>query len=89
MQFSIENEHLRVTVLAEGGHIAGIADKKTGVNPLWTPPWTSIEPSTYDPARHPDDDETVDSRDEEVDRLQNIDDCLWWTSIQVVYEQCQ
>jgi hypothetical protein len=51
---SIENEHLRVTVLAEGGHIAGIADKKTGVNPLWTPPWTSIEPSTYDPARHPE-----------------------------------
>lgn len=51
---SIENESLRVTVLAEGGHIAEIADKKTGVNPLWTPPWPSIEPSTYDAARHPE-----------------------------------
>jgi hypothetical protein len=47
---SIENSHLRVTVLREGGHIAGILDKQTGVNPLWTPPWPSIEPSAYDPA---------------------------------------
>jgi hypothetical protein len=49
---SIENSHLRVTVLREGGHIAEIFDKQTGVNPLWTPPWPSIEPSTYDPALH-------------------------------------
>jgi hypothetical protein len=49
---SIENSHLRVTVLREGGHIAEILDKQTGVNPLWTPPWQSIEPSTYDPAVH-------------------------------------
>jgi hypothetical protein len=46
-----ENSQLRVTVLREGGHIAEIFDKATGVNPLWTPPWTSIEPSTYDPHR--------------------------------------
>jgi hypothetical protein len=46
---AIENEHLRVTVLFEGGHIAEILDKETGVNPLWTPPWPSIEPSTYGP----------------------------------------
>jgi hypothetical protein len=52
--FSIENEALRVTVLAEGGHIAEIADKASGVNPLWTPPWPSIEPSSYDPARYPE-----------------------------------
>jgi hypothetical protein len=51
---SIENESVRVTVLAEGGHIAEVFDKQTGVNPLWTPPWPSIEPSTYDPARHRD-----------------------------------
>jgi hypothetical protein len=44
---SVENEHLRVTVLAEGGHIAEVLHKKSGVNPLWTPPWPSIEPSTY------------------------------------------
>jgi hypothetical protein len=44
----VENDHLRVTVLREGGHIAEIADKQTGVNPLWTPPWPSIEPSEFD-----------------------------------------
>jgi hypothetical protein len=49
---SIENDLLRVTVLAEGGHIAEIADKASGVNPLWTPPWPSIEPSAFDRARH-------------------------------------
>jgi hypothetical protein len=36
-----------VTVLQEGGHIAEIFDKGAGVNPLWTPPWPSIEPSEY------------------------------------------
>jgi hypothetical protein len=51
---AIENSALRVTVTVEGGHIAEILDKSTGVSPLWVPPWTSIEPSTYDPARHPE-----------------------------------
>ncbi len=51
---TIENDALRVTVLEEGGHVAEIADKASGVNPLWTPPWPSIEPSTYDRARHPE-----------------------------------
>lgn len=50
----IENELVRVTVLHEGGHIAQILDKRSGVNPLWTPPWESIEPSTYDPQKHPE-----------------------------------
>jgi hypothetical protein len=50
----IENDALRVTVLEQGGHIAEILDKATGVNPLWTPPWPSIEPSTYDRAMHPE-----------------------------------
>ena len=49
-----ENDHVRVTVLHEGGHIAEILDKATGVSPLWIPPWTSIEPSSYDRARHPE-----------------------------------
>ena len=48
----VENDALRVTVLEEGGHIAEIFDKRSGVNPLWTPPWQSIEPSTYSPSRH-------------------------------------
>ncbi len=51
---SIENEHLEVIVTVEGGHIASIRDKATGVNPLWVPPWKSIEPSTYDEAKHPE-----------------------------------
>jgi hypothetical protein len=29
-------------------------DKASGVNPLWIPPWPSIEPSSYDFARHPE-----------------------------------
>lgn len=49
---SVENADVRVTVLEEGGHIAEILDKRSGINPLWTPPWRSIEPSTYDPTRH-------------------------------------
>jgi hypothetical protein len=49
---TLENDALRVTVLEEGGHIAEIADKATGINPLWTPGWPSIEPSAYDPAAH-------------------------------------
>src|ERR1700746_2338195 len=51
---SIETPDLRVTMLVEGGNIAEIRDKSSGVNPLWTPPWPSIEPSTYDRARHPE-----------------------------------
>jgi len=48
----IENDEVRVTVLEEGGHIAQVLDKRSGINPLWTPPWPSIEPSTYVAARH-------------------------------------
>lgn len=50
----IETENLRVTVTVEGGHIAEILHKGAGVNPLWTPPWPSIEPSKYDRAKHPE-----------------------------------
>ena len=49
---AIENSDLQVTVLEEGGHIAEIVDKRTGINPLWTPAWTSVEPSAFDPTRH-------------------------------------
>jgi hypothetical protein len=48
----VENDQIRLTVLEEGGHIAEIFDKRSGINPLWTPPWASIEPSTYVHARH-------------------------------------
>lgn len=50
----IEDGRLRVTLSVEGGHIAEILDKATGVNPLWSPPWPSIEPSTYSRAKHPE-----------------------------------
>ncbi len=53
----IENDKIRVTVLVEGGHIAEILHKQSGVNPLWTPPWNSIEPSGCDaghPQKHPE-----------------------------------
>lgn len=49
---SIENEQVRVTVLVEGGHIAEICHKATGVNPMWTPQWPSVEPSEFDAAKH-------------------------------------
>src|SRR5215813_5425922 len=58
----IENEDVRVTVLKEGGHIAEILDKQSGVNPLWIPPWPSIEPSTYDLLKHPEYGTATDAR---------------------------
>jgi len=50
----LETKALRVTVLREGGHIAEILYKKTGINPLWIPPWSSIEPSQYDASQYPE-----------------------------------
>jgi hypothetical protein len=58
---SIENDALRVTVLHEGGHIAEILDKRSGIDPLWVPPWPSIDPSSYAPARHPEYGEGADA----------------------------
>src|ERR1043166_3237774 len=51
---TIENSEIRVTVSIEGGHIAEITEKTTGVNPLWSPPWPSIEPSSYSLEKHPE-----------------------------------
>lgn len=44
---AIENPELRLTVLEGGGHIAEVLHKQSGVNPLWIPPWPSIEPDDY------------------------------------------
>jgi len=52
--FSIESPTLEVVVSVEGGHIAAITHKPTGVNPLWLPPWKSIEPTSYSPDKHPE-----------------------------------
>ncbi len=45
--FSLENSSLRVTVTEEGGHLAEVFHKAAGVNPLWTPRWSSVEPSEF------------------------------------------
>jgi hypothetical protein len=50
----IENDGVRLTVTAEGGHIAEILHKPSGVNPLWIPPWPSIEPSSWSGEKHPE-----------------------------------
>lgn len=52
--FQLEDDHVRLSVTAEGGHLAEFLCKETGVNPLWVPPWPSIEPSSYDAAKHPE-----------------------------------
>src|SRR5215467_2876652 len=49
----IENQHVRVTTLKEGGHLAEIFDKESAISPLWIPPWPSIEPSMYNSEEHP------------------------------------
>lgn len=50
----LENEHTEIIVTLEGGHIASVRDKRSGVNPLWSPPWPTIEPSTYNRQKHPE-----------------------------------
>lgn len=50
----IENEQVRVTITVEGGHVAEILDKRSGLNPLWIPPWPSIEVSSYSPEKYPE-----------------------------------
>src|SRR5579872_6833114 len=52
--FRIEDDAVAVTVSVEGGHIAELIEKSTGVNPLWSPPWPSIEPSAWSMEAHPE-----------------------------------
>lgn len=48
----LENEQVRLTVLPGGGHIAEVRLKSNNVNPLWDPPWETIEPTSYNPRKH-------------------------------------
>ena len=42
-----------ISVLEGGGHICQLNLAACGnVNPLWTPPWKTIDPQDYDPAKH-------------------------------------
>lgn len=50
----LESDAVRVTVLVEGGHIAEILHKPSGVNPLWTPHWPSLEPSAWSAGAYPE-----------------------------------
>jgi hypothetical protein len=52
--YALDNGILEIIVTAEGGHIAAVRDKATRINPLWSPPWPSMEPSKYDRAQHPE-----------------------------------
>ena len=61
-QVHLENDRLRLTLLPGGGHVAAVESKETGVNPLWGPPWETIDPSDYDPASHPQFGAGVDGR---------------------------
>ena len=61
-QVHLENDVLRLTILPGGGHIAAVELKATGANPLWDPPWETIEPSAYDPDVHPQFGGGVDGR---------------------------
>ena len=52
--FQLENQSLRIVVTTEGGHLAQVVHKATGVSPLWVPPWPTIEPSRYTRETHPE-----------------------------------
>lgn len=51
----LENGRIRLVYLPGGGHIGALElldGPAKDLNPLWEPPWPSIEPEDYDPARH-------------------------------------
>ncbi len=49
--YVLGNQRVCITALMGGGHIADMhildADGRAGVNPLWQPPWRTIEPYEY------------------------------------------
>ena len=59
---AIENNELRLHALLEGGHIAEVFDKRSGINPLWAPPWPSIEPSVFNQRTHGEYGSGIDAR---------------------------
>ena len=53
--WKLENNRLRITILHGGGHLAEIVlktDSGDSVNPLWVPPWPSIDPWNFDVEKH-------------------------------------
>jgi hypothetical protein len=51
--FRLQAEWGHISVLAGGGHICELnLNACPGLNPLWRPNWTTIDPSEYQPAKH-------------------------------------
>lgn len=51
--FRLRSDWGHISVLEGGGHICElILNARPGVNPLWRPPWTTIDPFKYSTARH-------------------------------------
>ena len=54
LSVQLQNDEVYLTLLPGGGHIAEMVLKSNAVNALWIPPWPTIEPADYDPAKHPE-----------------------------------
>jgi hypothetical protein len=51
--FLLQTDWGHISVLAGGGHICELnLNACAGVNPLWRPPWTTIDPSAYNVSKH-------------------------------------
>jgi len=48
----LQNEEIYLTLLPGGGHIAELVLKSNAVNPLWLPPWKTIDPVDYNLTEH-------------------------------------
>ena len=51
--YVLGNNVVRLTTLTGGGHIAEFRlENQPDVNPLWIPPWKTIEPYKYEEKKH-------------------------------------
>jgi hypothetical protein len=54
--FVLGNHLIRLVTLTGGGHVAEFKFEESSgnstLNPLWVPPWKTIDPNKYDPGRH-------------------------------------
>ena len=51
--YRLNAEWGHVSVLQGGGHICELSlNSVPGVNPLWRPQWTTIDPGLYTPSKH-------------------------------------
>ncbi|MDE3179459.1 MAG: hypothetical protein KGM47_07325 [Acidobacteriota bacterium] len=54
--YALENDLIRLVLLVSGGHVAAFQFHKAAgrpeINPLWTPPWKSIDHDRYNEKRH-------------------------------------